>query len=66
MVKKEKSVIVRAKIGLEGAGDIQYRTGSFKLRKENGVWRMSRSDLLSLARGSKKKGWKRNGKASAR
>ena len=65
-VKKVERAVVRAKIGLEGVGDIQYRTGSFKLRKENGVWRMSRSDVLSLAGASKKKGWKRRGKTRAR
>ena len=65
-VKKGEKVVIRAKIGLEGVGDIQYRTGSFKLRKEHGVWRMSRSDLLSLAGAVKKTGWKRNRKAHAR
>jgi hypothetical protein len=65
-VKKEKSVVVRAKIGLEGVGDIQYRARSFKLKKEDGVWRMSRSDVLSLAGASKKKGWKRRGKTRVR
>ena len=64
-VKKGERVVVRAKIGLEGVGDIRYRTGSFKLRKENGVWRMSRSDVLSLAGAVKKRGWKRHRKARA-
>ena len=53
-VKNDGSVVVRAKIGLEGIGDTEYRTGSFKLRKEDGVWRISRSDILSLAGASKK------------
>jgi hypothetical protein len=55
-VKNEKNVVIRAKIGMEGLGDTHYRTGSFKLRKENGVWRVSRSELLSLAGASKRKG----------
>ena len=53
-VKNDHSVVVRAKIGLEGIGDTEYRTGSFKLHKEDGVWRISPSDILSLAGASKK------------
>ncbi len=55
-VKNEKNVVIRAKIGMEGLGDTHYRTGSFKLRKEDGVWRVSRSEILSLAGAAKKKG----------
>ena len=55
-VKNEKNVVIRAKIGMEGLGDTRYKTGSFKLRKEGGVWRVSRSELLSLAGAAKKKG----------
>ena len=54
-VKNDDNVVVRAKIGLEGIGDTEYRTGSFKLRREAGVWRISRSDILSLSGASKKK-----------
>ena len=57
-VKNDDYVVIRAKIGLNGAGDTEYRTRSFKLRREGGVWRISRSDILSLAGASKKK---RNG-----
>jgi hypothetical protein len=52
-------VTVRAKVGLEGAGDIAYRTRDFKLRKESGAWRISRADILSLAEVSKKRGHRR-------
>jgi hypothetical protein len=55
-VKNDDNVVIRAKIGLEGVGDAEYRTGSFKLRKEDGIWRISRSDILSLAGATKKKG----------
>jgi len=58
-VKSPKKVVVRAKIGLEGPGDIVYRTGSFKLRKEDGIWRVSRNDILSLSGGSGKKGYRK-------
>ncbi len=56
-VKNDDSAVVRAKIGLEGRGDTEFRTRSFKLRREDGVWRISRSDILSLAGASKKKGY---------
>lgn len=59
-VKNDDSVVVRAKIGMEGIGDTEYRTGSFKLRKQDGVWRISRSDILSLAGSSKKKRYTKN------
>jgi hypothetical protein len=54
-VKNDDTVVVRAKIGLEGVGDTEYRTGAFKLRRVAGIWRASRSDILSLAGGGKKK-----------
>ena len=54
-VKSADSVVVRAKIGLEGPGDIQYRNGTFKMRRVGGVWRVSRADLISLAGTGKKK-----------
>jgi hypothetical protein len=55
-VKNDDNVVIRAKIGLEGIGDAEYRTGAFKLRRMDGVWCASRSDILSLAGGGKKKG----------
>lgn len=53
--KNDENVTVHAKIGLEGRGDTQYRVMSFKVRKVNGVWRISRSDILSLSGARKKK-----------
>jgi hypothetical protein len=54
-VKNDDNVAIRAKIGLEGIGDTEYRVGSFKLKRVAGVWRASRSDILSLAGAGKKK-----------
>ena len=53
--KKENAVMVRAKVGLEGGGGTEYKTRSFKLVKEDGVWKISQSDILALSGGSKKK-----------
>lgn len=42
--------VLHAKVGLEGEGSgTVFRTRSFKLSKEDGVWKMLRSDILSLA-----------------
>ena len=56
-VKNDANVVVHAKIGLDGVGEPGYVTRSFKLRKEEGVWRISRADIFSLAGASKKKGY---------
>lgn len=55
-VKGDSSVVIRAKLGFEGGGGTVFKTRSFKLEKEDGVWRIAQSDLLSLAGASKKKG----------
>ena len=54
-VKKENAVSVRARIGLEGAVEKEYKTRSFKLVKEDGVWKISQADIQSLSGASKKK-----------
>jgi hypothetical protein len=54
-VKKENAVWVRARIGLEGAVEKEYKTRSFKLLKEDGVWKISQADILNLSGASKKK-----------
>lgn len=54
-VKKENAVSVRARIGLEGAVEKEYKTRSFKLVKEDGVWKISQTDILGLSGASKKK-----------
>ncbi len=54
-VKKENVVTLRARIGLNGAGTGEYKTRSFKLIKEDGVWKVSRADILSLSGATKRK-----------
>ena len=46
---------VHARLGLEGGGGTEYKTRSFKLVKEEGVWLMNRNDIVSLAEGGAKK-----------
>jgi hypothetical protein len=53
-VMGESAVTVRAKIGLEGGGGTEYKTRSFKLAKEGGIWRISQADILKLAEAKKK------------
>ncbi len=54
-VKNDYTVSLRAKVGLEGGqAGTDYTTKSFKLQKEDGVWRISQTDILSLA-GTRKK-----------
>ncbi len=54
-VKKENAVTLRARIGLEGGVTGEYKTRSFKLIKEDGVWKVSQADILSLSGAAKKK-----------
>lgn len=49
MKKSSTAVVIRAKIGLDATGEMEYKTKSFKLMKEFGEWRISRADILSLA-----------------
>jgi hypothetical protein len=53
-VRTPTSVVVRAKLGLDAPGEMEYKTKSFKLSKEDDVWRISRSELLTLAEARKK------------
>ena len=54
-VKGDSTVMVRAKVGLEGGMKNESKTRSFKLVKEDGVWKMSQADILSLSGAAKKK-----------
>ncbi len=54
-VKKENVVAIRAKIGLEGGVANEYKTRSFKLMKEDGVWKISQTDILNIAGATKAK-----------
>lgn len=63
-IKNDSTVTLRAKLGFEaGQTGTDYTTRSFKLQKEDGVWRISQSDILSLAGVTKKKGYHRVRKA---
>jgi hypothetical protein len=54
-VKGDSTVMVRAKVGLEGGMKNESKTRAFKLVKEDGVWKMSQADILSLSGAAKKK-----------
>lgn len=49
MAKSPTSVVIRAKIGMDAPGEMEYKTKSFKVINEFGEWRISRSDILALA-----------------
>ena len=53
--KHADAVTVRARIGLEGGMGSEYKTRSFKLVREEGVWKVSRADILALSGAAKKK-----------
>jgi len=53
-VRNGSSVVIKAKLGLDAPGEMEYKTKSFKLYKEDGVWRIAASELLSLAEAKKK------------
>lgn len=56
MIKSPTSVVIRAKIGLDAPGDMEYKTKSLRMAREFGEWRIARSEILSLAEaGSSKK-----------
>ena len=54
-VKSDSAVSVRAKVGLEGSGGTEFKTRSFKLVREEGAWKMSQADILTLSGAAKKK-----------
>ena len=54
-LKSDNRAVVRARIGLEGHLGSSVETRDIKLNKEDGTWRMSRSDILFLAGGAKGK-----------
>lgn len=52
----DRKATVQAKVGLEGNGlSTEFVTKRFKMVNENGFWKMSMSDILSLAENGKKK-----------
>ena len=55
-VKGDSSAVVHAKLGFDGASaGTVFKTKSFKLVKEDGLWKLSRSEVLSLAGAAKTK-----------
>lgn len=55
-VHDESRVTVRAKVGFEGGGATEFKTKSFRLEKNDTVWRIAQGEILSLAGTGKKKG----------
>lgn len=52
----DRKATVQAKVGLEGTdGSTGFVTKRFKLVNEEGLWKISMSDILSLAENGKKK-----------
>jgi hypothetical protein len=54
-VENDDIAVIRAKVGLEGGGDIKYKTRSYRLVREGDRWRISQSDLFALAGAQKGK-----------
>lgn len=55
-VKNDSTVTLRAKVGIEGGpSGTEYVTKNFKLQKEDNIWRISQSDIFSLAGEGKKR-----------
>lgn len=54
-VKGPDSVVLKAKLGFDAPGETEYKTKSFKLYREDSVWRISRTELYSLAEAKKTK-----------
>jgi hypothetical protein len=54
--RDDRKATVQAKVGLEGIdGSTEFVTKRFKMVNEDGLWKMSMSDVLSLAENGKKK-----------
>jgi len=54
-IKSPTSVVIRAKIGLDSMGEMEFKTKSFKMTNEFGEWRIARAEILSLAEAGKPK-----------
>jgi hypothetical protein len=55
-LKSERAATVRARLGFEGGvSGTEFVTKGIKLKKEDGLWVISQSDLFSLANLSKKR-----------
>jgi hypothetical protein len=54
-IKSPTSLVIRARIGLDAPGEMEYKTKSFKMTNEFGEWRIARAEILSLAEAGKPK-----------
>lgn len=54
-IKSPATVLIRAKLGLDAPGEMEYKTKSIKMVNEAGEWRVARSEILSLAEAGKAK-----------
>jgi hypothetical protein len=54
-VKGPDSVILKARLGFDAPGETEYKTKSFKLYREDGVWRVSKAELFALGEAKKAK-----------
>ncbi|HEY6874697.1 MAG TPA: hypothetical protein VI298_18410 [Geobacteraceae bacterium] len=54
-MKSDDSAAIRAQVGLDGGSGTTFKTRDFKLVKEDGVWRISQADILSLSGAARKK-----------
>ena len=52
-VKSPATVLIRAKLGLDAPGEMEYKTKSIKMVNESGEWRVARAEILSLAEAGK-------------
>jgi len=52
-VKSPATVLIRAKLGLDAPGEMEYKTKSIKMINESGEWRVARAEILSLAEAGK-------------
>ena len=59
-LKSDTYATLRGRIGFDGPGNTEYKTKAIRLRKEGGVWRVTRSELFNLAEAGKKKRAKRH------
>ena len=54
-LKNDDTVAIRAKVGLDGGVGTTFKTRDFRLVLEDGVWRISQAEILTLAGASGKK-----------
>jgi len=52
-IKSPATVLIRAKLGLDAPGEMEYKTKSIKMTNEFGEWRVARAEILSLAEAGK-------------